>query len=262
MIPRDYHKKIELFSDQLDSHPLPSAEENLQKHLKDCRECREIFQEMEIVQRLLAGFNPIEPPEDFEAGILKTVKEMLARKSAPRYRLGHISAGLGSAILILSLLIVFYPKFIPQNKLTVRPPDFAELGEPPAAPENRPAPSRRSVLAEKALRLKIEPFRSDQPSYTVIRNEKEWANIWRLQNAGRNISALLPEVDFSGKMVVVIISQDDKSEYIITKTEENKDEVIVVCEATSLTNKNPPLPLYQFRIVAAKPTVTFKMIRE
>ena len=257
MTPQDCHKNSELFSAQLDSLLLQSIEENLQKHLKDCRECRKTFQEMETIQKLLAGFDPAEPPDDFEAGILKTAKEMMARKSAPRYRLKHISYGLGSAALALILFIafVFYPKSVPKTGLVTTPQASVKK-------TGRVVPTEKSIIARRVLRLEAESFRSAPPPHTVIRNEKEWVNIWRLQNAGRNISAFLPEVDFSSKMVVVIISQDDKSEYTIIETEENKDGVIIKCEGTSLTHKNPPLPLYQFQIVAAKPTVTFKMIRE
>ena len=270
MIPQDCHKNIELFSAQMDSLLLQSIEENLQKHLKDCRECRKTFQEMEIIQKLLAGFDPAEPPDDFEAGILKTTKEMMARKSAPRYRLRYVAYGLGSAALALILLIAFfYPKPVPETGLVTIPQASTNktgrvVPTSPESPDEKKAlmPTGKFIIAERVSRVETESFRSAPPPHTVIRNEKEWVNIWRLQNAGRNISAFLPEVDFSRKMVVVIISQDDKSEYIITKTEEKKDEVIIVCEGTSLTHKNPPLPLYQFGIVTAKPTVTFKMIRE
>jgi len=254
MIPQDCHKNIELFSAQLDSLLFRGIEENLQKHLEDCRECRKTFQEMETIQKLLAGFDSTKPPDDFETGILKTAKEIMARKSTPRYRFRYISYGLGSATLALVLFIAFFhPKPVPKTGL-VTPPQ--------ASSKNALSPTETSIIAERALRLEAEAFRSAPPPHTVIRNEKEWANIWRLQNAGRNISALLPEVDFNSKMVVVIISQDDNSEYTIIETEENKDGVIINCEGTSLTHTNPPRPLYQFQIVAAKPTVTFKMIRE
>ena len=254
MIPQDCHKNSELFSAHLDSLLLQNIEGNLQKHLADCRECRKTFQEMETIQKLLAGIDPAEPPDDFKAGILKTAKEMMARKSTPRYRLRYISYGLGSAALALILLIAFfYPKLVPKTGLVTAPQ---------ASSKNALSPTEKSIIAERALRLEAEAFRSAPPPHTVIRNEKEWENIWRLQNADRNISAFLPKVDFNSKMVVVIISQDDKSEYTIIETEENKSEVIIKCEGTSLTHKNPPLPLYQFQVVAAKPTVIFKMIRE
>lgn len=254
MIPQDYHKKIELFSDQLDNHLLPGVEENLQKHLKDCRECQKIFREMENIQMLLTRFKPEEPPEDFEDEILKTAKEKIARNPFLRRRVRYISCVLGSVILILLLFMVFYLKPPSQSRPVARSV---------TTPKNRMTPVRETVLAEKAMLLEKKSFRSAPPPHIVIRNEKEWANIWRFQNAGRNVSALLPEVDFNTKMVVVIISQDDKSEYTITKTEENKDEVIITCEETSLTyltHKNPPLPLYQFQFVAAKSNVTFRMI--
>ncbi|MFH2068643.1 MAG: sigma factor-like helix-turn-helix DNA-binding protein [Candidatus Omnitrophota bacterium] len=252
-IAQDYHENSEFFSARLDNLLLPSVEENLQKHLKDCAECRKIFQEMKTVQKILAETDPVKPPDNFEAGILKAAKKMVARKTGPRYRLRHISYGLGSAVLILILFIVFYPKPTLQNRLVA----------PPGAPKNRTASTRQSTISGKTLSfLEAEFSRRTPPPHTIIRNEKEWANIWRLQNAGRNITAFLPEVDFNSKMVVVIISQDDKLEYTITKAEENKDEMIIVCEETSLTRKNPPLPLYQFQVVTAKPTVIFKMIRK
>jgi len=269
MIHQDCHKNIELFSAQIDNLLLQSVEENLQKHLEGCRECRKTFQEMETTKKLLAEFDPAEPPNNFEAGILKTAKEMIARKSGPQYRLRYISCGLGSAALALILLIAFYPKLFPKTGLiTIPQVSVKKIGRSglvqpkPSTEKKLSAPKIKSIIARRTLRLETETFRSAPPPHTVIRNEKEWANIWRFQNAGRNISAFLPKVDFSNKMVVAIISQDDKSEYIITKTEEKKDEVIIVCGGTSLTHKNPPLPLYQFQIVTAKPTITFKMIRE
>lgn len=266
MIPQECNKNIELFSAQVDNLLLQNIAENLYKHLEDCRECRKTFQEMETIKKLLAGLDPSKPPDDFETGLLKTAKMMLARKSALRHRLKYVSYGLGIAALILALLTAFlYPGLVAKIGLLITPQVAANKTEQvvqtsPRLPNGKTM-LMQSILAEKLARIEKERLLSDPPPHTVIRNEKEWANIWRLQNAGRNVSALVPEVDFNNKMVVAIISQDDKSEYIITEVEEKENGVIIICAGTSLTHKNPPLPLYQFRIVPAKPTVTFQMTR-
>ncbi len=254
MIPQDYHKKFELFSAQLDNYLLPGVEENLQKHLKECSECRKIFREMENIQLLLTNFKPEEPPEDFETGLLQTAKETMARNPFLRRKLSHIFSVPGIVILILILLIIFYPKPIFRK---------GSVARTPAISKDRLTQTKKILPDKTKVLFEIKSPQSTPPPHTIIRNEKEWANIWRLQNAGRNVSTLLPEVDFNTKMVLAIISQDDKLEYTIAKTEENKDKIIVVCEETSLTRKNPPrtfLPLYQFQIIPAKPSVTFRMV--
>ncbi|MCX5641826.1 MAG: hypothetical protein NTY10_01075 [Candidatus Omnitrophica bacterium] len=254
IISPDCRLNRELFSAQLDSLLLPSVEENLQKHLRDCPECQETFQYMATTQKLLSGSDSTELPDNFEAGILKTAKEILARKPAPGCRPRYLSCALGSAVLVLVILTAFF-----HHKVT---PKTNPATPPSSASSNALFSTKKSVITEKISRAAAETSFSDPPPHTVIRNKKEWANIWRLQNASRNISALLPEVDFSAQMVVLIISQDDKSEYTITEAEENKNGMIIRCERTSLTHQNPPMPLYQFRIIDAKPTVIFEMVRE
>lgn len=250
MNQQNCHKNFELFSDCLDGLLLKNIEDSLRQHLQACHECQKIYRELEFIQNNLRGLKIVEPPDGFETGILKAAKEKIAQKSIPlRKILRYISYGAGTVALlfIFLFLLLFFLRHKPAT------PAITDFRPPNLAKKNT---GRETTGQEQQLSYR------NPPSHMVIRDEKEWENIWRLRNAGQSISASLPEVNFTTQMVVVIVTQDDTSEYNILGTEENVDELIIDCARTSLTHTNPPLPPYQYRIVSSKPKVNFKMINK
>lgn len=98
------------------------------------------------------------------------------------------------------------------------------------------------------------------PPNIIVREEKQWEDIWQFQNTAQNLSEPLPKVDFKKQMVVAVLSQKGETEYRVIKTEEKDDTVVIQYQEKPGRKREAPLPPYQINIVSNRAQVEFQKV--
>lgn len=137
-------------------------------------------------------------------------------------------------------------------------PQKEKKAEEQICPE--PAKTSAAVMKPSADEAPGMALRGNKTPLTaiIIRNADEWKEVWHTQNTVQNLSLPLPEVDFKEKMVVALPSKTEDKEYVVVKTLEEKDRIVVEYRERPLQKSQPPP--YQLNVVNRKPVVELQNI--
>ncbi|MCM3729075.1 anti-sigma factor [Neobacillus cucumis] len=98
---------IELMHDYLDEELDPEKERALRDHLKSCKECETIYNELKKTDAFVKGISHIQAPPDFTANVLARLPKEKKRIWMQRWFINHPMLTAASVFIILMMGSLF-----------------------------------------------------------------------------------------------------------------------------------------------------------